>query len=419
MPFQPVLYFTMDPANVEYVLKTNFENFEKGRHFHDINKDVLGNGIFNTDGETWRVQRKTASHIFNVKNFRDFVGRVFKEEAQILFDVLGQKADLSETVDMQDMLFKFTLDSFGRIGFNADLSCLTKENVPFAIAFDRAQTVLLYRFFSPLWRLEELLLPRGTRMRQDVHTIRSFALELIHKRRSDPEAHQYNDLLSLFMNQQSASEFHSDQALIDVVLNFIIAGRDTTAQALSWTFYLLSLYPHVEERLLAEITSTLGNDLSVYPSYEQVKEMKYANAVFHEALRLYPSVPSELKYAINDCVLPDGTRISAGNAVAWNPYCMGRCEEIWGSDAKIFRPERWLEMTRQPSPYAYPVFNAGPRVCLGKSMAELEGVFTLVGLVQRFKIKVLKPYEVKPANSLTLPMAGPLNCSVQRRQHAN
>ncbi|RKO88952.1 cytochrome P450 [Blyttiomyces helicus] len=142
-------------------------------------------------------------------------------------------------------------------------------------------------------------------------------------------------------------------------------GRDTTAQALSWTFYMLAKNPAAEGRLVEEIMQTLGDVRA--PTYDQVKTMRYSNAVFHETLRLYPSVPKESKQALADDVLPDGTIVDAGTYVLWIPYAMGRSRAIWGEDAKEYRPDRWLEeKDLQPSSWEYPVFNGGPRICLGR-----------------------------------------------------
>jgi cytochrome P450 len=191
-------------------------------------------------------------------------------------------------------------------------------------------------------------------------------------------------------------------------------GRDTTAQALSWTFFMLSQNPRALESLLDEIDETLGDSQS--PTYDQVKGMKYAKAVFHETLRLYPSVPSNMKTANRDDILPDGTFVPKDTIVSWNLYAMGRTAAIWGDDAKEFKPERWLSMEKQPNSFDYPVFNAGPRTCLGKSMAELEGVYVIVSLLRRFRFDVLEPEKVTYANSLTLPMKNGLKVRVSLRE---
>ncbi|KAJ3356195.1 hypothetical protein HDU83_001774 [Entophlyctis luteolus] len=405
------MIFINNPKDVEHILKTKFS----GPMFHARVQDVLGEGIFNSDGEQWKAQRKTAANIFNVKNFKDFVSTVFTSEMETFSTILSEYATSGEQFNLQEILFKFTLDSFTKIGFGIDLESMqSKTPLPFALAFDSAQTRMLLRFFTPLWKLHESLSGIGNEHAANVRTIRDFGKSFISKRQQEGTIGVGDDLLSLLTKvTDHDGNQPSENLLIDYVLNFIIAGRDTTAQALSWAFFLLHQNPRTQDALLKEIKTVLGG---MNPTYEQIKnEMPYANAVFHETLRLYPSVPVELKQANENDTLPDGTVVPKGVAVCWSNYCMGRTPRIWGADAKEFRPERWLEMEKQPSPFDYAVFNAGPRVCLGKSMAELEGVFVLVSVVQKFQIELMEPKDVTYAPSLTLPMAHGLQvrCSVR------
>ena len=148
-------------------------------------------------------------------------------------------------------------------------------------------------------------------MKKCIKTIREYSQQIIRDRRA-VDTSMKSDLLSRFMDLKDSdgNDLYTDENLQDMVLNFLIAGRDTTAQALSWTFYLLHLNPRVLNVLLKEIDEVLGDKL--IPTYDQCKTMKYANAVFHETLRLYPSVPKNAKEALNDDVLPNGTVIKKG-----------------------------------------------------------------------------------------------------------
>ena len=174
----------------------------------------------------------------------------------------------------------------------------------------------------------------------------------------------------------------------------------------------LSKNPDVEKKLLQEIESELRDGPL---TYEKVKSLKYANAVFHETLRLHPSVPKNIKQAVKDHILPDGTKVNKGCMVVWSPYVMGRTEAIWGPDATRFKPERWIETEKPFTVYEYPSFHAGPRICLGRNLAELEGVFVLVSLIKKFKIERDVSRKVTYANSLTLPMRGGLWVKVSTR----
>ena len=212
------------------------------------------------------------------------------------------------------------------------------------------------------------------------------------------------------------------------------SGRDTTAQSLTWTFYLLMRNPKVQQKMIAELQRVFfGAKDQVGLSFDNVQPtvLPYAMAVFNETIRLYPPVPVELKECTDNTTFPDGTWLPKGSVVMWAPWSMGRSNLIWGNDADDFRPERWLPrhnddqvpslMTK--SAFEFPVFNGGPRSCLGKKMAELLAVYVTASLVWTYEFEEV--YEQAPTehglfsrlsqNSLTLPMAGGLPCRVTRR----
>ncbi|TPX70539.1 hypothetical protein CcCBS67573_g06476 [Chytriomyces confervae] len=401
----PFVFFN-DPKMVEYFLKTKFSVYDKGPFMKVRFQDTLGHGIFNADGARWKSQRKLAANIFNVKNFKEYVNDTFAAEMDVFSTVLEEHAASGLEFDLSDLFFRFTFDSFVKIAFGIDVNSMTsKEKVPFMEAFDNAQKTVADRVITPLWSYVERLTGVARTQADDVKTIRDFGISVIQEKRASlgDEPSTGNDLLSLLMRTtDDEGNSPTDEMLVDYVLNFIIAGRDTTAQALSWTFFLLHKNPAALAALHEEIATVLGGSA---PTYDQIKnDMPYANAVFHEALRLYPSVPLELKQANADDTLPDGIVIPKDTIVCWSNYAMGRTEAIWGPDAKEFKPERWVKMDKQPSPFDYPVFNAGPRVCLGKNMAELEGVFVLVQVARKFNIQVTKEEDVTYSLSLTLPM---------------
>lgn len=181
------------------------------------------------------------------------------------------------------------LISFSRLGFGVKLNAVaSKEKVPFAASFDECQLNGFKRFVNPMWRLTEpvhhILHPWQKSVPQHLKTVDKFAYDVIESRRqqlANGETH-HQDLLSRFMNAHNENdELLNDKELRDIVLNFIIAGRDTTAQALSWTFYMLMLHPRVERDLLQEVSNNITDDLASKPAelYEVIKNMTYAHAV--------------------------------------------------------------------------------------------------------------------------------------------
>jgi fatty acid omega-hydroxylase len=178
----------------------------------------------------------------------------------------------------------------------------------------------------------------------------------------------------------------------------------TTAQALSWLFYELLENPQELTRVREEVLDVVGEE--TMPDYAAVKRMPYLSAAFFEALRLHPSVPKDVKMAINDDVLPSsGHRIRGGTWLAYCPYVMGRLPQIWGEDCRQFKPQRFVE-DPNPSAFKYTAFQAGPRICLGRNMAELEATIVAAVMLQRYSFRLMPNHpRVTYANSLTLQMA--------------
>ncbi|KAG2221435.1 hypothetical protein INT45_005240 [Circinella minor] len=426
----PAMVITNDPDNVEYILKTNFSNYIKGRESYEMLEDLFGHGIFSADGEKWRWQRKSASLIFNVVNFRDHFSQIFiKEFAVMTKNIFDKKALNGKPIDFHDVIYKYTLDSFVDIGFGKQInSLLCKEKVPFAQSFDICQRNCSDRFIDPFTDLYDSLKPithPGTmRIKDHIKVIDDFAYTLIRERREQiTQGGEYKDLLSRFMNAKNEhDELLNDKELRDTILNFIIAGRDTTAQALSWAFYLLMNHPRVEEKLLDEINQYFPNDhkeLNAPEYYDLIKKLTYAHAVFYETLRLYPSVPSNGKIALTDDILPDGTHVKKGELVQWVPYAMGRSTKIWGADAKDFIPERWISkdgsLKREPAG-RWPAFHAGPRICPGQNLATLEALIAMTLLLKRYKFKLVPGQNIMYETSLTCPMKEGMNVTVEYRQ---
>ncbi|KAF1796237.1 cytochrome P450 [Mucor lusitanicus] len=422
--------FTIDPQNVDYILKGNFKNYLKGPKFNWALSELLGNGIFNANGEKWKYQRKAASHIFNVKNFRDEFTDVFVKEMLVMCDqILDKAANDGSIIDFHELMFKFTLDSFVYLGFGVQLdSLLKKEKVPFAVSFDYLQRLGALRFVDPFVGLKETVgkwfNPRKMSTTDHVHQVDGFAEDVIKQRRKEiadgVEGHK--DLLSRFMNTVNEhGEKLNDIELRDTVLNFIIAGRDTTAQALSWLFYNLSLQPRVEKKIIDEIQDKISDDAEKdSPAlYEIINNMPYLHAVFYETLRLHPSVPSNQKYALEDDIWPDGTVVKAGYYVSWSPYAQGRSTKIWGDNAREFYPERWIDEEgnlRRENAGKWPAFHAGPRICLGQNLATLEALVCVAMLLKRYTFKLVPGQDVTYEFSLTLPMKDGMKVYVEKRR---
>lgn len=422
------MVITADPAVVRHILKDNFDNYIKPRYLKKCVQDLVGEGIFavshgphsEDSGASWTLQRKTAAKVFTNNNFNSKIYSSLAAHAELTSKVIDRKLadDATKPIDMQALMFQFTLDSIGDIGFGVELDSLNKHSA-FAHAFDRAQDLCLKRFYvKPFWDS-----PLGPYMYKDepeiaelIRTLNDAMFDIVKHRRENPRE-LGDDILSLFLQEKLG---FSDAELRDVVFSFIIAGRDTTAALLSFCLLMLAKHPEWQQVLFDEITakrqSVAGK--TALPAQE-LATMKQLHGVVMETLRLYPPLPTDSKEACEDDVLPGGFKVPKGTRVAFEPYLMARTPSLWGDDCLEFKPDRWSQMKTMPSPYEFPVFQAGPRICLGESMAKFEAQLMLAYLVERYTFAF--PADVQPESKtyvpgLTIKVKDGLHLVVKKRE---
>ncbi|KAL4361378.1 hypothetical protein GQ457_04G032270 [Hibiscus cannabinus] len=383
-PFRNEIY-TSEPANVEYMLKTNFENYGKGHYNHSLLSGLLGDGIFTVDGDKWRQQRKVSSYEFSTKVLRDFSSVVFRKNVARLAKIVSQAADSNQTMDMQDLFMKSTLDSIFKVAFGVELDSMCGSNAEgkeFAAAFDDSSALTLYRYVDIFWKIKRFLnIGSEAALKKNVKVVDDFVYKLINNKieklsdSKDDSAMKKEDILSRFLQVTDTNPTY----LRDIILNFIIAGKDTTATSLAWFIYMLCKHPDVQDKVAAEVKeatkSTEVEDIAEFATNlreEALEKMHYLHAAITETLRLYPAVPVDAKECLSDDTLPDGFSVRKGDMIAYQPYAMGRMKFIWGDDAEEYRPERWLDengMFQSESPFKFTAFQAGPRICLGREFA--------------------------------------------------
>lgn len=425
-PIDIPFVFLARAEDIEYVLKTNFSNYEKGERFATFVKEFLGEGIFATDGEKWRDHRKIASHMFAMKVLKTDMFRVFQQQSQEVLDIVST-VPKGSSIDMGSIFYRFTMDAMCEVSFGINLGTLRKAD-EFASAFDTVQNISANRHIDPTWIFRNKL-QVGTEkiLTENMKKVNRFCYKVINDRRKkiaedlkefDPHR-TYPDLLSCFMNTWAIrGEDKSNLYYRDVICNFMIAGRDTTAVLLSWFFWEISENPKVLEKIREEIKNVCP---SGHPQYDELRSLVYLEAALLEALRLHPSVPLDFKVSVKEDTLPDGTKIPPNTGVAWSAYAMARQPENWGPDCCEFKPERFIDTNddkvRNMSQYLFNAFNAGPRLCLGKHVAIMEAKTLCVSLLSRFTPKMAEG-EQKPHYelSLTLPMKGPLNMVMEPYQ---
>uniref|UniRef100_A0A3Q7EKZ2 Cytochrome P450 n=1 Tax=Solanum lycopersicum TaxID=4081 RepID=A0A3Q7EKZ2_SOLLC len=409
-PFRNEIY-TSDPANVEYILKTNFDNYGKGWYNYSILKDLFGDGIFTVDGDKWQGQRKLSSHEFSTRVLRDFSSVVFRKNVAKLAHVLSNAANSNTTVDIQDLFMKSTQDSIFRVACGVDLDSIcgsNEESKKFGDAFDNANAMTTWRYVDVFWKIKRALnIGVEAKLRDNIRTV----------------DWKKEDILSRFLQISGTNPKY----LRDIILNFVIAGKDTTATTLSWFIYVLCKYPHVQEKVAQEIkesttekeNATDITDFAANVSEDALEKMQYLHAALTETLRLYPSIPTDPKLCFSDDTFPDGFSVNKGDMVSYLPYAMGRMKFIWGDDAEEYKPERWLDrhgFFRHESPFKFTAFQAGPRICLGKQFAYRQMKIFSAVLLHYFVFKLSDDKNtVNYRTMISLQIAGGLH--VDRLHH--
>lgn len=353
---------------------------------------------------------------------------------------MDTKVSSGTSVDLQAVFHAITTKLMGKLAYNMEM----EAEDDFTMAFEYASGATAERFQNPLWAVTDVFF--GAKLRRSVAIIRTFGKEIVASAVRDRETSGGSlsgegsselDKTSGSLIQSLLDSIGDHQMVADAALNYLSAGRDTTAQGLTWTFYLLTRHRHAMGKIRQEVQrvlARLGDDgiapggleghYSPDPTQFTPTTMPYTLAVFYEALRLFPPIPFEIKQCERATTLPDGTFLPVNSVVVWCPWAMNRSLVTWGPDAGIFQPERWLLDVKDTesgvrvvtkSPSEFPVFNGGPRTCLGKRMAESIAVQVIAAFAWEFDFVPAFEGERVSKSSLTLPMQGGLPCFARKR----
>eukprot|EP01065_Artemidia_motanka_P030001 TRINITY_DN36038_c0_g1_i1.p1 TRINITY_DN36038_c0_g1~~TRINITY_DN36038_c0_g1_i1.p1 ORF type:complete len:512 (+),score=108.35 TRINITY_DN36038_c0_g1_i1:80-1615(+) len=415
------IIFTHTPEHIKHQMGTNFLGYVKGRKALAAFEPLLGHGIFTGDGMTWKNARSVYSHLFTRKQLTERMFSVFMRHSQALVSAIREMKE-GETFDVQKLFFCFTFDTTNEIAFGRAVNSLggCKRDREFLRAFDELQGALFGRIFHEAWRMMRFFNVGSERLvPPNVKIVDDYINKVVLERASEGmEEGDGKDLLTLFYEHcdlEGRSPTHDEVKVL--VTNFVIAGRDTTASALTWGLYTL-LKPenvHIKERLVEELSSVQPDA----PAH-------YCQAFFQELERVHPGVPLEGKFAAADDVLPCGTKVPKGALVMFNPGVFGMNPEVFPEPDK-FDPGRWLDKeTGECVPYdmtgfSYPAFNAGPRVCLGRHMAALEFRLGMQAILPEFDFKPVDGFVPQELFTAVVQMVGgfPVTASPRRRPNTD
>ncbi|CAN1287075.1 Alkane hydroxylase MAH1 [Linum perenne] len=426
-------FFTSDPMNVQHIFSRNFLNYPKGKALKEI-LEPLGDGITAVDGDFWKAQREMVHTIINNSKFEQLVLRTLHRKLDIgLFPILDKNNTSNQQLDLQDLMKRLSFDTISSIvlGFDPKSLSLELPHLDYAEAFDAMEEAILYRHCVPrsVWKFQKWLrIGEEAKMAKAYECFMGFLEERIKEKIDDADDGDGDDVLTQILLESERIGRPDFDFLRDITLNFLVAGRDTIASAMSWFFWLVAINPAVEKNILEEMDRVLhpvGKSLmqtsSSIPSMDQLKRLVYLEGAIRETLRLYPSIPFEIKQALDADVLPSGHAISSGTKFLVSIYSMGRMEEIWGKDCMDFKPERWLggevsqhNIVHVPS-YKFAAFNAGPRSCLGRKIAITQLKVAASCVLRKYKIDVVEGQRVVPGLGIVLFMRYGLKIKVSQR----
>ncbi len=356
----PPAYLISQPEHVEYVLVKNNRNFVRDRYTR-AELRILGNGLLVNEGDSWRRQRRLAQPAFHRAEMMRLTLEIV---AKTLFD-----ADISREAE-----------GVGR-----------SMGVIMARSSDQGNNVFLRMLPDSLPTPGNLAYRRATRRLDGlIHAL------VEERRRSGVDA---GDLLSMLLRAEDEDGGGmSDEQLRDEAMTIILAGHETTAIALSWTWYLLGTHPEVEARLSAELEEVLGGRA---PTVEDLPRLRYADAVIKESMRLYPPAWAVGREALEDCEI-GGYHVPAGTQMFISQYVIQRDGRFFDGP-ETFDPDRWRDgSTEDLPPYAYFPFGGGPRLCIGSGFAKMEAVLLLATVAQRFRLEPVSERPPVPQPSITL-----------------
>ena len=405
--FRFPMYILVQPQDIERVLLGNPADFVKGMTSR-ANPELFGNGLLTSDGEFWRRQRRLANPAFHRENILRYAAITLEEAAGML-----EKWQAGEIRDVHRDMMKVTLSVALRSLFGMELGGRNRiiEQALDAITRNTSGLLAVASFAG-------IPTPARRRYFRAIDEIDRIVYELIAlgkerlKREVSVETAESDLLTMLLLARDDDGNAMTEQQLRDEVITLLLAGHETTALNLSWTWYLLGTNPEVEQRLHAELDQVLG---ARAPEPNDLTRLPYAERVLREALRLYPPAwrifrTTSKPFQAGKFVLPAGSNLVLSQ---W----LTQRDARWFPEPERFLPDRWTENFTLSLPrFAYFPFGGGPRVCIGAGFALMEATLLLASVAQRFRLRVVPNQRVEPLPSITLRPKNGIRVEVQERR---
>jgi cytochrome P450 len=392
------IYFVNDAEHVKRILLDNLANYPKSITYRNNLRPFLGDGLLISEGDFWKRQRRLAQPAFHLRRLKALAGAMAERAAAL---AAGWRH--GEIIDVMAAMNAVTMEIVATTLFGADVSADIDE-VAQAMAVLQEETGRISA--TAFFELPEFLTrPRSVRFREAVATLDGIVGRIVAARRALGEPR--DDLLSMLLEarDEETGEGMNDRQLRDELVTLFLAGHETTAIALTWSFHLLGQTPRAEAVLQAEVDAVL--DGRAAPSFDDLEKMPYARMVAEEAMRLYPPAYVFSRRAAAEDMLGE-YRMPAGAHIVISPYALHRRADYW-PEPDQFWPERFAPGARTDRPkLAYLPFGGGPRICIGNSFAMMEHAIVLAAVVGKWRLESIPGREVKTEPRITLRPRGGL-----------
>jgi cytochrome P450 len=411
MPYT-TLYIVNQPDLVQRVLVSEVKKFPKNPLLHGVLTPLLGDSIFTTNGRIWRRQRDLLDPSFMKKSVQNLFP-MMEEVADDMVERLDQMAEIGGYHNLDEEMTFVTADTIFRTILSKKLT--EEEGKRVLDAFVVFQEMSARIGMQSLFKVPDIFRRKTLKTYQEAgETIRETLAAVIRPRYE--EAHgesevSHRDILSSLLTaiDEDTGEPFSFKEILDQISMLFLAGHETTASSMTWTLYLLSLYPEFQEKAYAEIKEAVGDsDFTL----ESLKNLKLTTNIFKEALRLYPPVSFFARVAAEDTEMRD-KKIKAGSFVVVSPWLMHRNERYW-KDPHMFDPHRFDD-PKQIEKYTYFPFGMGPRICIGAGFAMQEAVLLLATIIRRYRLELEPGFVPDIAGRLTTRSVNGMNIRLTRR----
>ncbi|MGA0129998.1 MAG: cytochrome P450 [Candidatus Nanopelagicales bacterium] len=379
LPILPV-YLVVNPEDVDRVLRVNAKNYGKRTIQYENLAEVTGEGLLAADTEPWKRQRKLIQPAFH----HEAIMRVGPDTALVTARMLEawKHKPAGSIVDIDDDMMHAALEIVSRSLFGTDLAGDVEKT---AEATLDALDVIVARARTPIKFPEWLPTPNNQKMSKALKQLNGAVSRILKERASDnlkPGVEREIDMLDLLIAAHDAEDVLSDDELRDQIVTFLVAGHETVASSLTWTWWLLAANPEKQKAVIEEVDRVLA---ARTPTIKDVNDLVYTKAVVDEALRIFPPGWVVSRRALGEDVL-GGYEIPKDAVIIISPWATHRHPSAW-EDGMKFSPERFLPEAASPKKGTYLPFGIGPRQCIGKDFALLESALLIAQVLQKYRVE--------------------------------